>query len=260
MPFPDSPRVVYRRNTLEEVICQLKFPPILKIDTELPSAFQDEIRADYPLLEEASTMAVNLPAEIVKMMPGLAGSKSYIFESGDHVWKVSLNREFLSLSTTGYKRWERFSERLTTLVSSLQHLYRPSFFVRVGLRYRNTIKRSALGLEGVDWSELLQPWILGELSDPKVAPHVQQAIRDVLLSLVHDDAQLRLRHGIVQPIPEQEYSYSIDGDFFKEKRTEINHAIGLLNAFNKEAGRLFSWCIKSRLREQLDPQPITGTQ
>jgi uncharacterized protein (TIGR04255 family) len=259
MPFPDSPRVVYRRNSLEEVICQVKFPPILKIDAELPSQFQDDIRADYPLLEEAPAIAANIPAEFVKMIPSLAGTTSYIFESGDHAWKVTLNREFLSLSTTDYKRWEQFSERLNKIVGSLQRLYRPSFFVRVGLRYRNTIKRSALDLGNVDWSELLQPWILGELSVPAVAPHIQQAVRDILLSLEHDGAQLRLRHGIV-PIPGQESSYSIDGDFFKEKRTEIDHAIGLLNAFNKEAGRLFSWCIKPRLRERLDPQPIAGSQ
>src|SRR5713226_162290 len=67
MPFPDSQRVIYDRNPLEEVVCQVKFPPILKIDSAAPAAFQDEIRGTYPLLQEVPGILVDLPAEIMKM-------------------------------------------------------------------------------------------------------------------------------------------------------------------------------------------------
>jgi len=258
MPFPESPRVIYRQNPLEEVICQLKFPPILKIDAEPPSVFQDAIRGEYPFLQEVPAFALTLPAELASMIPGLAGAKSYLFESSDHVWKVTLNREFLSFSTTKYSRWEEFRERLLALIAHLQRIYEPPFFVRVGLRYRDTVKRSALNLQDVDWSELLQPWILGELSDPQVAPHVQQAFRDVLLSLELNGAQLRLRHGTVRAPAQEESTYAIDGDFFKDGPTETNHAVELLNGLNREAGNLFRWCITDRLHERLDPQLIAA--
>ena len=49
MPFPEATRVIYHKNPLTDVICQLRFPPILKIDSEIPSLFQDTIREQYPL-------------------------------------------------------------------------------------------------------------------------------------------------------------------------------------------------------------------
>ena len=48
MPFPEAERVVYRQNPLDRVVCQLKFPPILKIEREIPVEFQDRIRKDFP--------------------------------------------------------------------------------------------------------------------------------------------------------------------------------------------------------------------
>ena len=46
--FSNEPRCIYRSNQLAEVICQLRFPEILKIPTETPAAFQDAIREDFP--------------------------------------------------------------------------------------------------------------------------------------------------------------------------------------------------------------------
>lgn len=56
MPFPDVPRVIYEINPLDEVICQLRFPPVLKIDTEVPAGFQEQIRDDYPFYESKSPL------------------------------------------------------------------------------------------------------------------------------------------------------------------------------------------------------------
>ena len=53
MPFPDSERVIYQRNPLLEVICQLRFPSILRIDSEAPAVFQERVRKEYPMYQEA---------------------------------------------------------------------------------------------------------------------------------------------------------------------------------------------------------------
>ena len=55
MPFPDATRVIFDANPLDEVICQVKFPPILRIETD-PAAFQDQIRAEYPNYESKPTV------------------------------------------------------------------------------------------------------------------------------------------------------------------------------------------------------------
>ncbi|MCH7755956.1 TIGR04255 family protein, partial [candidate division KSB1 bacterium] len=52
MPFPEVKRVIYKKNPLDRVICQLRFSPILKIDAEIPAEFQDMIRADFPNYSE----------------------------------------------------------------------------------------------------------------------------------------------------------------------------------------------------------------
>ena len=51
MNLPEYERVIYERNPLIQVVCQLRFPTILKIAHQEPVEFQDEIRFQYPLFE-----------------------------------------------------------------------------------------------------------------------------------------------------------------------------------------------------------------
>ena len=41
-------RVIYKNNPLERVLIQLKFPPILLIDSQEPAEFQEKIRSSFP--------------------------------------------------------------------------------------------------------------------------------------------------------------------------------------------------------------------
>ena len=54
MLFPDAKRTIYKNNVLEQVICQLRFPTILKIDTEVPSRFQEVIRHRFPIYKQTN--------------------------------------------------------------------------------------------------------------------------------------------------------------------------------------------------------------
>ena len=67
MPFPKKDRIIFTKNPLTDVICQLRFPSILKIDTEVPAKFQDKIRDVFPNFTESS--AIITPAiEYVNFM------------------------------------------------------------------------------------------------------------------------------------------------------------------------------------------------
>ena len=46
--FSTETRCIYRKNQLAEVICQLRFPEILTIETNIPAQFQEAIRGDFP--------------------------------------------------------------------------------------------------------------------------------------------------------------------------------------------------------------------
>lgn len=255
MTFPHSPRVIYTRNPLVEVICQLKFPPILRIESEPPATFQERIRKEYPLLQEAIPDQPLLPPNFAKVLgqavPGFFQGRAYTFVSEDEKWKLVLTREFLALSTPRYERWEGFRSKLQVAVDALVSAYEPAFFVRVGLRYRDVIRKSMPGLERLEWSKLLRPHILGELSHPKLAREVQHSAHDVLISLTDGRGQVRVLHGLIREEQSKEMSYSIDSDFFYEGRTEPKDAFRYLDSFNREAGKLFRWCITPLLHKRL---------
>ena len=89
------PRFKYKKAPLIEVIYQLRFPIILKIDTELPSNFQESIRSRYPNLNIIET---NNSIRDEKNANTLLG-KNYQFISVDGKHRVSLT----GLSTVPWK-------------------------------------------------------------------------------------------------------------------------------------------------------------
>src|ERR1700722_15195041 len=140
MTFPQTRRVIYTQKPLVEVICQLKFPPILLIDAELPAVFQEAIRSDYPVAQMGEVGQLPFPPALMKMLqnsvPAFAQPQTYQFLSEDSQWKLVIARDFIALSTIKYKRWEEFRAKLELALEAFVSTYTPSFFVRIGLRYR----------------------------------------------------------------------------------------------------------------------------
>ncbi len=261
MPFPDSPRVIYRKNPLAEVICQLRFPAILRIAAELPAAFQERIRNSYPKYKQASSapaVPTGLPAQVLATIQhvGSLGPASCVheFSSDDDAWAATLAANFVALKTTDYRRWEEFHARLKDLLDALNSVYQPQNFERIGLRYVDVIQRSQLGLPDRPWRELLSAHIAAELAANGVGEKVQHVARQVHVRLINDHGQVVIRHGTVYVEPANEQCYIIDSDFFVEERVEKENALGILIQFNRKAGRLFRWCIQVPVHDALDPE------
>jgi uncharacterized protein (TIGR04255 family) len=264
MAFPDAKRVIYDKNPLEEVICQLRFPPILKIDTESPSGFQERIRTDYPFYKAKPGLRLpaGIPGELASMiaseLPHGHGLAAHEFTSRDEKWTLSLTREFLALTCRSYDRWENFKEHLRVPLDALQALYSPAFFTRIGLRYRDVLRRSTLGLEEAGWAELLQPWIAGALAIHEVAQDVDHSATELVLRLPDRHSRVRVHHGLAADDKGQEQSYVIDADFFHDQQTEAPHAIERLDFLNKQSRLFFRWCIQERLHEAMRPRPLSS--
>lgn len=268
MTFPISPRVVYRKNPLESVVCQLRFPTILRIDAETPAAFQERVRAQYPHLQErpafdlgsALPPGLGLPPEVANIINAEISSglrnMSYDFATADELWKITLHRDFLALTTTRYVRWEDFRAHLQFAVQALIEEYSPAFYTRIGLRYKDVIVRAALGLQGRPWSDVLQPHIAAELFSPDVAAAVVNAVHQVTINLEQGPGQVQIRHGLGAATNQDDVPYVIDSDFFTVQRTETSDAFDRLDYFNSQAGRLFRWCIQERLHDALGPEPV----
>jgi uncharacterized protein (TIGR04255 family) len=260
MKFPESQRATYSRNPLLEVICQLRFPKILRIDTEVPVDFQEAVRAEYPTLN--TSRAIELPflsnpqtnSPPIVMGQGL----TYEFLDKEGKWKLVLSSDFIALSTVDYEKWEDFRSRLSSAISLLVKYYSPSHFTRVGLRYQDLIIRSELGLEQHPWRSLLQPPVLGVFVADNLPEHdFTEALSVFACRLDYADAVLRVRYGLARKDESDELGYLIDADFYTENNTEINDATHSLDQFNREAGNFFRWCITEELQQALQPKPLT---
>ena len=264
--FPESPRVIYEKNPLATVICQLRFAPILRIDADPPAEFQERIRQTYPLLREKSPeTSIDLPSDLPEGIANLVRAsiptqlkqRAYDFISADETWTVGLTRDFLALSTTKYRRWEEFRDQLAEALEAFQQTYSPAFFTRIGLRYQDLIQRSKLNLGETQWSDLLKPQIAGVLSSLEIAPSLEESLTQLLIQFPDDSGKVRIKHGLVQtPDTNNEECYLIDSDFFTDQRIETKDASNRLDYFNRQSGRLFRWCVQDRLHEAMGPQAI----
>lgn len=246
MPFPKSDREIYINNPLEQVICQLRFPPILSISSEPPAKFQEEIRHEYPWYAQQGPLDVpDLPVEIRDALPsfGLAQSPiSYTFENEGRTRAIQLTQDSVAVSEHRYNQWDEFRTEIERVESVLREIYAPAFYTRIGLRYRDVLDRRHYGLETVPWSELLNPDFLGVLGSEEIAQDVIQSHTQVLLTIPDvDGGQVILQHGLAVREDESPPAYVIDADFSTQNRCDHDAAFKAASKFNRWAGHLFRW-------------------
>lgn len=266
MPFPVTKRVIYRKNPLAEVVCQFQFPPVLSIEAEVPAKFQEAIRKTFPLFQENAEFLLRFPnipgdadapiATQLEFPSTTVTRKNYEFRTSSDEWKINLTREFIALSTKHYVRWEAFKEHLDPALSAFLQIYAPPYYSRIGLRYKNILNRTELGLPGVDWPELLQPYILGILDVPSIASNVTSTTTITEIKLGDGHSVVRITGGFVQHEQTKELAYMIDNDFFTNQRISIESGVDRLDYFNQHAGRLMQWCITPRLHAAMEPSEI----
>jgi uncharacterized protein (TIGR04255 family) len=265
MPFPEAVRVLYKQNPIEIAICQLRFPPILRIDAEPPAQFQDLVRAIYPYyqLKPFLPAMAGMPSELANLFPqGLPfaqSERSHEFMDKSKQWTVTLSRESLALTCTKYERWEQFKRFLEPPLAALRQLYSPPFFVRLGLRYRDVIRRDRLGLRNEPWKDLLEPWIAGPYGSLDVENDIVRTAHQILIRLSDGNGSVLVNHGLAEDANTKEWCYVIDSDFSYEDQTEDADVAHRLDLLKGEAGRFFRWCIRERLHCAMEPGPLSAS-
>lgn len=259
MAFPESDRIIFANNPLQQVICQLQFPEILKIASELPSNFQDRIRPQYPYYEEEK---VHLPEGIsrvvVEQLSNIGSLKipegpNHKFTSEDKKKHVNLTQSFIALTHNGYKSWENFSEEMNLVAKALDEEYKPNFYTRIGLRYIDIIEREKIGLGGIAWSELLNSALIGLLGDTTLQTALSRMNSEAEFDISTEGiSKVRLRHGLIYRNNQEQYL--IDTDCYTEERSEFDAIPSILDSFNRTAGNLFRWTLTPKLRDALGPE------
>ncbi|MBY0612134.1 MAG: TIGR04255 family protein [Beijerinckiaceae bacterium] len=253
MQFPKYDRVIYSTNPLVEVIFQVKFPRIFKIDEQIPVEFQKQMGRNYPFVETRDVVPLIIPSATEN---NITRRLVYDFETEQKDYKITIASEFLSVSTKKYVRWEDFLPHIVAGLAALKNVYSPPFFTRVGLRYVDVISRTRLGIHDCKWSELIRISALGLLADPDVPTEdVNELSAGTLLSL-GDDRHVAIRSGLGQTEETGfEAVFIIDSDFYCElPLKDTNHVISLCSDFNKSAGRAFRWFLNEKLHQALGPK------
>lgn len=263
MPFPQSPRVIYDINPLAEVICQFRFPAILRIASADVAPYQERIREQYPLykLEEPVFDAPGMPKEMVslmeQMLPKVPGTRTHRFLTRDSKRFVSLSHEFLAVSESDYKQWEKFLPEVKRAEQALRDVYKPAFYSRLGLRYKDVISPSALGLTGRHWRELISAHAAAELGDQDIAQEIRH-IRTQCVKVVPEipGGRVTLNHGLIKENGSGGDKYLIDADFARDNVEGTDEAFNILDKFHIMAGHLFRWAITDTLHNAMGPKPI----
>ena len=260
--FSNEDRCRYGSHQLGEVICQLRFPEILKINAESPVAFQEAVRKQFPRYsvntEAPAPKIINTPQGLKLQTP--APIHNHTFVSDDGAWRINLTSGFISLSCSRYTGWENFAIKLDLPLAAFIQTYQPAFFQRIGLRYMNFISRSKLGLEGTAFSELITPSYLGILGDDNIPE------KDALKSGV--DAEFRLAGGYTAKIhagpgivtrngqTDKEVKFIFDQDLYCSTETPIPQAANVLESLHRYAYPIFRNAITNKLHNVMDPEFI----
>lgn len=140
-------------------------------------------------------------------------------------------------------------------------LYRPSFFERVGLRYINEFKRSTLDLRDVAWTELIQPFALGFMSNSDISNDVRNLNLSVELNINNGAiAQINTAKGFARdaiglPVLGGEETFIVDGDMYMlHKNTgEVHSSLTYLHDYST---KLIRSIITDKLHSAMEPSEL----
>ncbi len=231
------PTVTYTNTPLVDVTCQITFPPNLKISAAPPVGFQEKVKDFFPMF-------------------ALTQDKSaYNFMSTDQRWQAVLGKGTLTLVARQYDGWENFSKHLQKVMRALEQEYPPQFLLRMGLRFRNIIRKSALGVTDKEWNQLLQQKWTGDLAWAGTAGEIKATHSEVLMGLNGGKDLVCVRHGLVpiaQPI--QEMGYLIDHDFFVDGQFPMKEVPETLKCYHQAAQRFFKLWVTDTLHQAMKPK------
>lgn len=249
--FPSIADVHLENAPLAEVVCQVRFPPILRIANEQPAEFQERIRAHFPqtAAEQSLLVKVSLtsPPTALDAQPTI-----YRFSTPDGDMVASLGVDFYALSTEHYTHWKDFAELLDLVQRSAREVYRLPFSTRIGLRYVNRLTPKAVGLSGkADALNMVRPEMTALLS---VGPLSDS--NEMLAQVVLADGGERLTIRVGFGIGKDDSFVLLDFDRFAEGQLPLDDLNDRCQQYHDTIYNAFRWSIPETQWRRFGPQPV----
>lgn len=248
--FPHRPDVKLQNPPLVEVVCQVRYPPILRIAREQPSEFQEHIRGRFPELELEHGFLVRLPGPASGgSLSAEAESRVYRFRTLDAQTTVSLAVDFYALSTTRYTQWEDFAQDLGLVHEGIQRVYHPAYSSRIGLRYVDQLTLVNTGATSFDQLlDLLRPELTAQL---RVEAWTDPLSMLSQLVLSDGEAKLALRTGYGQE--QGEPFYLLDFDYYEEGKLSLENLTQRCSHYQDVIYDAFRWCLRDESLAVFNP-------
>ncbi len=244
LDIPVSPKITYRRNFLQSVICQVRVNPIFRVAKELPSEFQEAIRQDYPRAELRESIEIKVSEEGITPPEKLG--KAWRFSSEDGDWTVTLDARFIAIDTKKYLNFEDFLTRFKGIHKPYCEIYSPSSAERVGLRYINAISPSEQLRAPKDWNAWVNPDLLGFAGTGRLSFPVGECFE--VVRAPQGLGSITVRHGFNSD-PTDKVAYLIDVDRYTDGKAEQSGIEGLLKEFNDECYNFFEWAVSKATKD-----------
>lgn len=130
------PPLFLHRSPLVLALAQVRFSPVLQMETFLPQ-IQERLRGTYPGFRETTSQEVLLSPE-----DGSIASRKrtrWLFVDQGERQAVVLTPDFVVLQTSQYSTFDAFAEQLHEILGVVHEAARIGFSERVGLRYVDRI-------------------------------------------------------------------------------------------------------------------------
>lgn len=243
IPFPTVQEVPLATPPLDEVVCQVRFPSILRISSEEPVDFQELIRGRFPSLEKRQSIQLKLaqpgnPAEPLSEVQPI----SYLFADADGRTQAVISPSFYAVSTKKYIGWRSFLEDLSKVHSALVEIYQPSYATRIGLRYINRLTFENTGVANREELLSLIPDELTSTLRNRVWGDVEAMLG--ILNFVELPAQLNVRYGF--EVDESIPGFLLDFDYFEEGQFDLAEVIERCKRYHEAIYRAFRWMIRDQ--------------
>lgn len=250
--FPAVEDIHLGNNPLREVICQVKFPSILRIAENEPVDFQEHIRSRFPAYE----IERNVFVELEGIKPGgRVGFRppSHRFRSVDRSINVSLSSEFYALSVNTYNRWGDFAEQLAFITDAARSIYDIPYATRIGLRYINTLDLRFVGSDNFsDVIDLLR----GELTVMLKTAVIRDP--DLVLQRIQtttDGDRFTFSYGVTQEGDPPEPVFLLDFDYYAEgPELGLDDLLERCDHYHESIYNAFRWCIAPDKLEVFKPE------
>jgi len=244
---PAYERRKYGSNDLRLVLCQVRFPILLRFDEPAFQAkVQDALRADYPRMHQEQQVAVTVgPGGLVSTPAGV----QWRYEDLQAEWSVVLQGNSAGLETKKYRVFEDFAARLAPLLRVLTELG-VTVCERLGLRYINEFRHEAAQLPQ-DWKSLLHEDLLGIAGGDLWSGQIVHAIQEIRTK--RSDGSFVVRHGYVNPDDGRGSYYLLDLDYFDEEPRSFDEGgiLSRLDDYHEEISKAFEMSLKPAMREHL---------